>query len=124
MALESDTPKPLTAVSSTTGITANTDLKINRGTIQVYRVFDIAEEIDLRKVEQILSQQRGGETRLRLAKAGQAVVMRNAPIRMSLGEVELKLTKGTYRADTMVTVFDYGVVSISFLIPIAPGTPW
>src|SRR4051812_23878629 len=87
------------------------ELKINRGTIQIYRVFDIAEEVDLRKVEQILSQQRGGETRLRLAKAGQAVVMRNAPVRLSLGELDLKLPKGTFRADTTATVWDYGVVS-------------
>jgi hypothetical protein len=105
---------------------AKPDLKICRGNIQVYRVFDVAEEIDLRAVEAVISQQRGAsETRLRLAKPGRnAIIIRNAPVRINLGETELSFLSEPFKAETWATVWDYGVVSILFQIPIQPGTSW
>jgi hypothetical protein len=102
------------------------ELKIRRGSIQIYRVFDIAEEIDLRQVETLIAQQRGGgESRLRLAKPGRnAIIIRNAPVRINLGETDLSFLGQTFKAETWATVWDYGVLSIMFQIPMPPGMPW
>ncbi len=100
------------------------DLLINQGSILVYRVFDIADEIDLTAVEKTLSQDTG-KSRLEFAKTGRyAVMMRNAPIRLELGEVSLKIKSETFQVKTFATLWDYGVLSIVFQIPIEKGTSW
>ena len=100
------------------------DPGIARGSILVYRTFDLAEEIDLARVESLL--QRGtGESRLRLARTGRyAVVMRNPPVRINLGETRIELHGETFAAETLATIWDYGVLSLMFQIPIAAGTRW
>jgi hypothetical protein len=100
------------------------DLLINQGSILVYRVFDIADEIDLVAVEKALHQEKG-KSRLEFVKKGRyAVVMRNAPIRLELGEIPLKIKNETVQAKAFATVWDYGVLSIVFQIPIQIGTSW
>jgi hypothetical protein len=105
------------------GVTSNP--QILRGSIFVYRVFDIAEEIDLTRVEQILSNE-PDRTRLSLARSPrQSLVMRNPPIRLRLGEMEVSLGNGDLaRAEVFATLFDYGVISLFFQIPLNRGTPW
>jgi hypothetical protein len=99
--------------------------QILRGSIFVYRVFDIAEEIDLNRVEQILSNE-PDRTRLSLARSPrQSLVMRNPPIRLRLGEMEIGLGQGELaRAEVFATLFDYGVISLFFQIQMNRGTPW
>ena len=100
------------------------DLLINQGSILVYRVFDIADEIDLVGVEKALHQE-SGKSRLEFAKKGRyAVVMRNAPIRLELGEITLKIKNEVIQATAFATIWDYGVLSVVFQIPISPGTSW
>ena len=102
----------------------NPDIQIQKGAILVYRVFDIAEEILLSKVEGLLARDQTTQ-RLKLTRPlRQALIIRNPPLRISLGETEVVLGPHTIKADLSVTVWDYGVLSILFQIPIAPGTPW
>ena len=97
---------------------------VQRGRIIVYRVFDVAEEIDLARVERILSQAQV-ESRVRLdQRTRPAVFVRNAPIRARLGEVEFALAGLNYKGEALATIHDYGVISISFHLPIPPGTAW
>ncbi|MCM2277429.1 MAG: hypothetical protein NDJ89_05080 [Oligoflexia bacterium] len=94
-------------------------LAVKRGHVLVYRLFDVAEEIDLIKVEKILRKELG-ELRLRPARtAGQAFVMRNAPLRLQLGQGELE---GAGPFECRGTVWDYGVLSIQLRFPLAAGT--
>jgi len=100
------------------------DPLIKRGTILVYRVFDIAEEVDLRAVESVL-RDATGSVRLTIARGrGNAVVIRNAPVRLNLGKVQVKIFDGTIQAELLGTIWDYGVLSLVFQIPIAEGTQW
>jgi hypothetical protein len=99
-------------------------VSIKRGSILIYRVFDIAEEIDLSAVERLLSQETG-KARLGFARSSRnAIVMRNAPIRLSLGELEIAIGTEINRAEASATLWDYGVLSIVFQVPIAEGTQW
>lgn len=101
-----------------------TSPQILRGSILVYRVFDIAEEIDLSKAERILSDA-PNRARLNLTRTPrQSLVMRNPPIRVRLGEVDLPLGPETARAEVYATLFDYGVMSLFFQIPLTRGTSW
>lgn len=117
------------------------DPQVRKGSIFVYRAFDVAQEIDLAAAERILSQGTGigpgaitgpssssatgsaagaaGKSRLTFARMNRyALVMRNAPVRLALGESTLRLGTETVIAETSATVWDYGVISIAFQIPI------
>ncbi len=98
-----------------------------RGTLLVYRVFDIAEEIDLTKVETILRNV-PVRTRFKLTRApGHSLTMRNAPLRFKLGETEVRLdynTEEKLKFDIFITLFDYGVLSLCFQTPLDPSTNW
>ena len=98
-------------------------IQIQKGSILIYRVFDIAEEIHLSKVEKIVSQL--PSSRLKLTRPlRHAIVIRNAPIRIALGELDIPIGKHKFKGECSVTLWDYGVLSVLFQIPIAPGTPW
>lgn len=100
------------------------DPSIRKGTILAYRVFDIAEEVHLPEVERILKQGPGG-SRLSITRGGRnALVMRNPPVQLALGDVSFKLKEEIVRADVAAKIYDYGALSIVFQIPVASGTRW
>jgi hypothetical protein len=104
---------------------SQSSVRIKKGTILLYRVFDIAEEIDLGRVESLLTQSPGTQERLRLTRIpGQSIVIRNAPVHVQLGETPILAGAREYAAETHAKIWDYGVVSIVFQIPIAEGTTW
>jgi hypothetical protein len=100
------------------------EVTITQGATLIYRVFDLGEEIDLAAAETILADQ-AYRTRLKMAKpAGQALIIRNPPIRINMGEVQLPLQGRSSAAEVVATIWDYGVVSFAFQLPIAKGTNW
>ena len=100
------------------------DVRIDRGMIIVYRVYDVAEEFDLRRIESDLSAGRG-PSRLSIARStGHALVVRDAPITLSLGACRVRLGGERVPADLFARVWSYGVISLQFHIPIEPGTTW
>ena len=100
------------------------NIAVEKGSILIYRVFDIAEEVDLKRVESILSEAISNE-RLKLKKGPRnAMVMRNAPIVLNAQEVEIEISGQTMKAELYAKIWDYGVLSLIFQIPIVPGTSW
>jgi hypothetical protein len=100
------------------------EVTINHGTTLIYRVFDLGEEIDLAAAETILANQ-AYRTRIKMAKpAGQALIIRNPPIRINMGEVNLPLNGQTLVAEVVATIWEYGVISFAFQLPITRGTTW
>jgi hypothetical protein len=100
------------------------DISVSRGTIIVFRVFDVAEELDLRRIESDL-QASGGSSRLRIARSTRhALILRDAPITLALGEARIRLGSSNMVADLVARVWSYGVVSLQFHLPIAAGTSW
>ena len=95
-------------------------LSIKKGRIIIYRLFDVASEINLSLVE---SQTREGARRLRLSKypSTKAIEFANPPV-----SVELQgFNKPLFGQDTKINVtaraYDFGVISIALDIPIPPG---
>ena len=98
--------------------------KINKGVIQIYRVFDVAEEINLSKAEKMLSNATEGP-RLRLpADTRKAIIMKDAPLSIKLGQTTLSLPSGEYNVNAFARMWNYGVMSIRFEMPIPKGIDW
>ncbi len=99
-------------------------VRIEKGSILIYRVFDIAEEVNLSRVEELLTSE-GTRARLRFTLTPrQVVIMRNAPVTMSLGETDLTLHNKSLKVEAFAKIWDYGVLSIMFQVPIEAGTDW
>jgi hypothetical protein len=99
-------------------------VSVQKGSILIYRVFDVAEEVNLSRVEELLTTE-GSRARLRFTLTPrQVVIMRNAPVTMALGETDLTLQDRNVKVEVFAKIWDYGVLSILFQVPITPGTDW
>jgi hypothetical protein len=100
------------------------EVSVTRGTIVVYRIFDVAEEFDLERIESNLGSG-PGTSRLTIARStGRALIVRQAPITLSLGVAPIRLGPSTVASEVFARVWSYGVVSIQFHVPIERGTTW
>jgi hypothetical protein len=103
---------------------AEQDVTVRRGTIIVYRIFDVAEEFDLKRIESEVSTA-AGSSRLKLARStGHALILRDAPLTLALGSVDLRLGERGVKAELFARVWSYGVASLQFRVPIESGTTW
>jgi hypothetical protein len=96
--------------------------RVADGEVLVYRLFDVADAVDLSAAEALAA---APTSRLRLegAQSASALEFPRPPLQLALGARELPLRSGPRPAEVSAHVFDYGVVSIRYRIPIAPGTP-
>ena len=98
------------------------EFRIADGDILVYRLFDVADAIDLALAEQLVS---APASRLQLSSAGSstAIELPRPPLHLTLGARTVPLRGGPRAATASARVFDYGVVSILYRLPIDAGTP-
>lgn len=95
-------------------------LIVDKGTLHAYRMFDIADEIDLQKA---LALHKQAAERLKLSREGsQYLQMPDPPVAFHLGNRPVALDDGTHSAELIARLFDHGAVSMQLRIPIAPGT--
>jgi hypothetical protein len=106
------------------GTADGSEVAIERGTIIVYRIFDVAEKFDLKRIESDLGAGLAS-SRLKIARStGHALILRDAPVTLSLGAAQLRLGGATVRTELFARVWNYGVVSLQFQVPIERGTTW
>lgn len=93
--------------------------RVADGEVLVYRLFDVADAIDLARAEPLV-----GHTRLAMESAGSGTALEfpRAPLHLAIGAREVALPTGPRQAIASAHVFDYGVVSLRYRLPIAPGT--
>src|SRR5689334_19126054 len=94
--------------------------RIASGSLLLYRLFDVAEDIDLDRAERVLA---GEAARLRLTGERSGFLdLPERPLTASLGAREVALEDGTVlRGDAFVRLFGLGVASVRYEIPVAPG---
>ena len=97
---------------------------IKKGSVLVYRIFDISEEVNIQKVEAILKDFRGPDTFKVPKFIDRGIIMKSRPISFGLGGVELDLDCGKFHADVLAKVRDYGVVSLVYQISLPANTTW
>ena len=97
---------------------------IQKGTILVHRVFDIAGEISLGRAEQLLSAGAKGP-RLKFATdTRKAIIIKESPLKADLGEELLDLPSRKTAAKIFARIWNYGVISVTLELAIPPGTDW
>ena len=96
--------------------------RVEAGSVTALRLYDVAYEIDLARVEHEVPA--GTPTRVRLAQAkAKAISYGEPPIVMSLGRAGLDVDGGPVEAEVTARVYDFGTVAISFRIA-ADGLAW
>lgn len=95
--------------------------RVADGEVLVYRLFDVADAVDLVAAERAASAP-AGRLRLEGAQSASALEFPRPPLQLALGPRDLPLPDGARRAEASAHVFDYGVVSIRYRLPIDPGT--
>lgn len=97
---------------------------IQKGTILVHRVFDIAGEVVLDRAGQLLGENEKGP-RLKFATdTRKAIIMRESPLKADLGEEILDLPSGKHPVHIFARIWNYGVLSVTIELPIRPGLKW
>lgn len=96
---------------------------ITKGRILVYRVYDIGEEINLEKAEQILADASTSRSKFRLKKINrQAVIVSNDPLSIILGHYAFSSQDKNFTCDISAKLWDFGTLSITFEFIIPEGT--
>lgn len=95
-------------------------LRIKNATALCYRIFDVAEEIDLQRAAGMLSQ---GVTRLAFTREGSEYVqLSNPPLNVDLGTRPLALRGGKLDVQAAARLFDHGALSVILRVPVPPGS--
>ncbi|MFL5322489.1 MAG: hypothetical protein ACJ790_22710 [Myxococcaceae bacterium] len=85
-----------------------------------YRIYDIANEIDLRAAEKLLQTD---TRRLKLSRENsQYLLLPNPPVTLHLGQKELVLSSGAVMVEATARIFEHGAGSIIIKVPIPRGT--
>lgn len=100
------------------------EIKLKKGSILVYRVFDVGSEIDLDKVEALLEDKRLKERFKLDRKHNMSLIISNSPVSVQLGTVELVIQGLNVKAELIGKVWHFGTVSLCFQIPIPENTSW
>ncbi len=93
--------------------------RVQDGSVRIYRILDVADGIDLARAEALASTPK---SRARLASPRSAIEIAQPPLRLGLSAREVRVAGQSRRVDVQVSLFDYGVASFLFELPIAPGT--
>ncbi len=97
---------------------------VTSGAVIAFRLFDIAYEIDLAKVEQAWAARARTASRGRLtATPPKAVAFDVPPVSLVLDPVTLMLDGSAVQAEVTAQVYDFGAVSIALRVPVR-DLPW
>lgn len=100
------------------------EIKVKKGKILLYRVFDIGSEIDLEKVEALFEDKKLKERFKLDRKHNMSLIISSSPVSIQLGSFELTLLDQRVSAELVAKVWHFGTVSLCFQIPITSGTNW
>ncbi len=96
--------------------------RVADGTIRIYRLFDVADAIDLGRAE-ALAGAPTSRVRLEGSRTHSAIEIPRPPLRLALGPRALPLPSGERPGIARASLFDYGVASVLHELPIPAGTP-
>ncbi len=96
---------------------------INKGRIIIYRLFDVASEIDLSAIEKM---DKEGAKRLKFSKYPymKALEFANPPISFELPPFNKVLFNQSLKVNVVARAYDFGVLSVAFDLPVPSGTPF
>ena len=96
--------------------------RVADGAIRIYRLFDVADAIDLGRAE-ALAGAATSRVRLEGSRTHSAIEIPRPPLRLALGPRSLPLRSGERTCAARANLLDYGVASVLYELPIPAGTP-
>ncbi|MDA8170195.1 MAG: hypothetical protein M0Z59_10950 [Nitrospiraceae bacterium] len=95
---------------------------IAAGSLLLYNLFDVAWEIDLHRIERRLAESK----RLTIDRKhfSKAFEFANPPVSLALKPLEKNIGGALYRVNAYARVYDYGVLSIIFEVPLSGLALW
>jgi hypothetical protein len=97
-------------------------IKIQKGRILIYRVYDIGEEIDLEKADRILSENPTTRSKFKLKKINQnAVIVSNDPLSIGLNTCQFTFQNVVYNFELSAKVWEFGTISLTYEWQIPKG---
>ncbi len=100
------------------------DIKIKKGKILVYRVFDIGSEIDLEKVEALFEDKKLKERFKLDRKHNMSLIISRSPVSVQLGNFEINIQDRRVTSELVAKVWHFGTVSLCFQIPMTDSCSW
>lgn len=100
------------------------EIKVKKGKILLYRVFDIGDEIDLEKVEALFEDKKLKERFKLDRKHNMSLIISKSPVSVQLGALDVKIMDIVQSCELVAKVWHFGTVSLCFQIPIFEGTTW
>ncbi|HTS82310.1 MAG TPA: hypothetical protein VMH40_17025 [Myxococcaceae bacterium] len=96
-------------------------LVLEKASILCYRLYDVADEVDLAAAESLLARD---VRRLRLSRSGaEYLLLPNPPLVIGLGRHVLPLPEGKAEVEARARLYDFGAASIVLSVPVPAGTP-
>jgi len=97
---------------------------IEKGSILVHRVFDVAGEISLGRAEHLLSAD-AKDPRLKFpTDTRKAIIIKDSPLKTDLGAETLNLPSGNFPVRIFARIWNYGVISVTLELAIPRGMQW
>lgn len=94
---------------------------VERGHVTYYRLFDVADSIDLDRAARLV--QRGDTRRLDIHRRSKGQIrMAAPPLSFSMGQHRLQIDQQEHALECELRVFDFGVLSVALRLTLAPGT--
>lgn len=100
------------------------EIKIKKGKILVYRVFDIGSEVDLEKVEALFEDKKFKERFKLDRKHNTSLIIAKPPLSIHLGSMDLKIMDTVHSCELIAKVWHFGTLSLCFQIPMTEGVLW
>jgi hypothetical protein len=98
-------------------------IKVTKGSAIIYRVFDVGNEITLPAAAKLFETSTQDNFGL-VSDTRKAIIIKNAPLRLNLGEQSIELGSKTYSIAVGAKIWHYGVISVAMTLSIEPGTSW
>lgn len=93
-------------------------LIVEQGTLSLYYCFDVGEEIELDKIEKIFGEAPTASSLVYERLTPAHVQYRRAPLSVELGPLELQTDHNAYHANCHAKLYDFGVITIIFRLPL------
>jgi hypothetical protein len=94
------------------------EIKLKKGKILVYRVFDIGSEIDLEKVEALFEEKKFKERFKLDRKHNMSLIISKSPVSVHLGTIDFKVLDSVQTCELVAKVWHFGTLSLCFQVPI------
>src|SRR4029453_18103273 len=102
------------------GVQRMDSLVVEKASILCYRLYDVADEIDLGVAESVLARD---ARRLRFSHSGaEFLLVPNPPLLIGLGRGTTPPPRGPVEVEARARLFDFGSISIVLTVPLSPGT--